>query len=429
MRLNLIAPIKLTLLFTAISVTLGAVLHPPMLGTVHFQTSCNADVRVEFDQAVALLHSFEFTEAEQRFGQVEHQDPKCVIAAWGMAVAETERAGANAPPKILAAGWTQLQPWLSMKAQTTREQLYVDAVRSMYEGFEQTSGEERWNRYLARMSAIRREYPTDTNASLFYALGLVWTSGPGPNGIARRHQALEILLPIFQAYPDNPGAAHYIIHAADTPELAAMALPAARKYATIAPDSPHALHMPSHIFSRLGYWREMVSSNQDSARVAADWVKEGRDGRFDEVHALTYLEYAYLQLGEHDRAREQITRLRDLMMVPGGDPWAEIDGRILYDVQTSEWQDAVKIEAPTSSPVQDNFDVYWIHTIAAAHLGRLGSARSALRDLSDSIARQKSGSGYANTLHLYLLQAESAVESAEGQPDKAITILKSAISF
>lgn len=407
----------------------GTAIHANELGHVYFQNSCKTEVQGQFNEAVALLHSFEFSEAEQLFGEVEARDHQCVIAAWGMAQAETQRAGANAPQKTLAAGWQQLQPWLKVRAQTAREQMYFDAVRSMYAGYEKTSGAERWRRYLARMAELRSKFPGDTNASLFYALGLVWTAGPGPHGIAQRREALDILLPIFQADPDNPGAAHYIIHAADTPELAAMGLPAARKYTTIAPDSPHALHMPSHIFGRLGYWREMARSNEDSARVAADWVRQGRDGRFDELHALTYLEYAYSQLNEKEQAREQIRRIAALMHVPGGDPWAEIDARILFDVQTNEWTDAMKIAPPAGSPMRENFDVYWMRAVAAGHLGHAPEARDALRQLTDSIAEQKEREGYANTLHLYLLLAESAAAEAEKHDENAVAILKRAVTF
>jgi len=291
------------------------------LGQVHFPNSCKPKVQVRFLEAVALLHSFEFTEAEQAFSQVEKDDPHCVIAAWGMALSKTQRNGANAPPKDLAAGWIQLQPWLAMKAGTAREQMYVDAVRAMYEGYDKTSAHEREQKYLARMEEIRRRYPDDINASLFYAIGVAFSAGSGKEGLEHRREALAILLPVFRQYPNNPGAAHYIIHAADTPELAPEALPAAREYAKIAPDSPHALHMPSHIFNRLGYWKESISANQASARVAAEWIKTGRDGTFDELHALNNLEYAYLQLGEKEQARETMKRIADIAarsaVIPG----------------------------------------------------------------------------------------------------------------
>lgn len=181
----------------------------------------------------------------------------------------TQRSGAHAPQKDLTAGWTQLQPWLAIKAGTDREQSYLNAIRAMYEGYDQISADERDRKYLARMQDLRRQYPEDVNASLFYAIRLVFTAGSGKEGLEKRKEALAILLPIFKQYPNNPGAAHYIIHAADTADLAPVALSAARKYATIAPDAPHALHMPSHIFNRLGYWKESISANQASARVAA----------------------------------------------------------------------------------------------------------------------------------------------------------------
>ena len=242
------------------------------LGQADFANSCSSAVQADFGQAVLLLHSFEFPEAEELFRKVESGDPHCVIAAWGLALAETERSGANAQTKVLAAGWRELQPWIGQRAGTEREQLYFDAVRAMYEGYETTSGTIRWNRYLAAMDGLRKSYPNDLNASLLYALGLVWTAGTGQEGLAQRKTALDILLPIFKEHPDNPGAAHYIIHAADTPELAPMALEAARRYAAIAPDSPHALHMPSHIFNRLGDWSDSVSSNIASARAARAWM-------------------------------------------------------------------------------------------------------------------------------------------------------------
>jgi tetratricopeptide (TPR) repeat protein len=187
--------------------------------------------------------------------------------------------------------------------------------------------------------------------------------------------------------------------------------------------------MPSHIFSRLGFWHEMARSNEDSARVAADWVRQGRDARFDELHALTYLEYAYLQLNEREQARKQIRRIAVLMHGPGGDPWAEIDARILFDVQTDDWEDARKILPPAASPRRENFDAYWVRAEAAGHLGDAREARDALQQLTDSIAEQKDRVGYANTLHLYLLQAQSAVLAAEKHQEDALAILKRAVAF
>ena len=231
--------------------------------------------------------------------------------------------------------------------------MYLEAVSKLYEGYENTSGYERWHRYMAAMQQLRSKYPKDQEASLFYAVALTWTAS-GNAGMDQRHEALAILLPIFEQNPKHPGAAHYILHAADTPELAAIALPAARMYATIAPASPHALHMPSHIFSRLGYWQESLDSNIASARVAAEWVSQGKDGLFDEQHALNHVEYAYLQLGQDRKAFEQIDAMQKLAAMPGGDTWWPIDARIYYDLETRDWADALQIEAPVASPVDEN---------------------------------------------------------------------------
>jgi hypothetical protein len=169
------------------------------LGDVHFPISCKAEVQSRFDYGLALLHSFEFREAEEAFRAVESADPKCVIAAWGIALSTTERSGANAPQKDLAKGWAQLQPWLAIPAGTEREQMYVNAVRAMYEGYDQTSGDDRWHKYLNRMQEIRWKYPDDVNASLFYGLGLTWTAGPGKQGIQQRKRSACDLPAYFQA--------------------------------------------------------------------------------------------------------------------------------------------------------------------------------------------------------------------------------------
>jgi tetratricopeptide (TPR) repeat protein len=405
------------------------------LGQVHFENTCKPQVQVRFLEGIALLHSFEFTEAEQAFSEVEKDDPKCVIAAWGTALAKTERNGANAPQKNLAAGWTQLQPWLSINAETEREQMYVDAVRAMYEGYDKTSADEREQKYLTRMGEIRRKYPSDINASLFYAIGLAFNSGSGKEGLEHRREALAILFPIFQKYPQNPGAAHYIIHAADTAELAPEALPAAREYAKIAPDSPHALHMPSHIFNRLGYWKESISTNQASARAATEWINTGRDGTFDELHALNNLEYAYLQLGEKEEATETMKRIAEIAAKPGGDPWVLLEAQIYFDLETHDWNDALRIQPPPNSKFTDNFEIYWIQAIAAAHLEQPAEARASLEKFRQSLSEWKKMQGqswdaiWASVFSVALTEAESWTLFSEGKHDEAIAHLKNTAQY
>lgn len=398
------------------------------LGDVSFKTSCRPQVQTRFEAGVALLHSFEFREAEREFRAVEGADPTCVMAAWGIALSITERSGANAPEKDLARGWADLQPRLWMRAGTEREQMYVDAVRAMYEGYDRTSGDARWQDYLGRMQSIRTKYPDDINASLLYGLGLTWTAGPGKQGVQQRRKALAIFLPIFAKYPHNPGAAHYIIHAADTAELCAEALKAARTYAAIAPDSPHALHMPSHIFNRLGLWKDSIETNQASARVAAEWMKSGRDGRFDELHALNNIEYGYLQLGQDDKAQETIALIRDVAE-SGTDPWLLIDARIYYDLETHNWEDAAKIEPPPTSPFEENFDAYWIETIAAGRSGDPHRAEAALEQYRKSSAAWDTEHGRKDVLGVALTEAQAWTMFSEGKHSDAVTHLRSIAQY
>ena len=400
------------------------------LGQVQFANSCKPEVQARFLDGVALLQSFEFKEAEDAFQNVEENDPACTIAAWGMALANTERLGAGASPKVLATGWSQLQPWLLKKPGTEREQMYLDAVRALYEGYDKVSSDTRGDRYLERMAALHQRYPDDVNASLFYAWTLAWTGGPGEQGLVQRRKALAILLPIFHEYPDNPGAAHYVIHVADTPELASIALPAARKYAAIAPDAPHALHMPSHIFNRLGFWQESIDSNLASARVAAEWVKEGRGGGFDQLHALNNLEYGYLQLGQYDKARNVIDQIDKAASGPNGDPWAKKDAQIYYDLETGSWRDALQLQSPPGAPFQESFDIYWVHTIAAARLGEREEAAESLEKFRTSSLEWTKDHGFsAETLHLALLQAEAWVLFTEGKHQEALKKLGEAELF
>ena len=407
---------------------LNSPLRAASLGDVHFPTSCKAEVQSTFGSGIALLHSFEFREAEGAFRKAEQGDPMCVIAAWGVALSTTERAGANAPQKDLAKGWAELHPWLSVKAQTEREQMYVDAVRAMYQDYATVPGAKRWSNYLSIMRQLRAKDPDDINASLFYGLGLTWTAGPGEQGLRQRREALAIFEPIFLRYPNNPGAAHYIIHAADTAELASEALPAARKYAAIAPDSPHALHMPSHIFNRLGLWQDSIGTNEASARVASEWMKEGRAGDFDEFHALNNIEYADLQLGEDKRANDVVEQIRALA-AKGDDPWLPIDARIYYDLETHNWKDAVQIEPPPSSSFEENFDAYWIETVAAARLGDPATARTALGKYRDSETAWNTSHGWGDILGVGLAEAEAWTLFSEGKKDQAVARLRGMVDF
>ncbi|HTJ30596.1 MAG TPA: hypothetical protein VL346_08855, partial [Acidobacteriaceae bacterium] len=277
---------------------------------------------------------------------------------------------------------------------------------------------------------LRSKYPDDINASLLYGLGLTWTAGSGQKGIAQRREALAIFFPIFEKYPNNPGAAHYIIHAADTAELASEALPAARKYAAIAPDSPHALHMPSHIFNRLGLWQDSIRTNEASARVAMAWIKAGRDGMGDEFHALNNIECGALQLGDDQKAKAVIAQITALTQgQKHGDQWLPIDARIYYDIETHDWQDAMKIEPPPASTFEENFDAYWIESIGAARAGDPTKAREALNKYRESEAAWSKSHGWGDILGVGLAEAEAWTLFSEGKQQEAVAKLRSMAAF
>jgi tetratricopeptide (TPR) repeat protein len=398
-------------------------------GLVRFENSCAPSVQQPLQQAIALLHSFEFGEATASFRTVESGDPSCAIAAWGIALSNTERQGANRPTRFLESGWKELEPWLSRPAKTEREHMYLDAVSKLYVGYETTPADERSQRYVVAMRNLRSQYPTDKEAAIFYALALITTAGTGKAGIEQRREALGVLLPLFEVNPNHPGIAHYILHAADTPELAEVALTAARNYARIAPAAPHALHMPSHIFSRLGQWQEALDSNIASSQVAAAWVTEGKDGLFDEQHALNHVEYSYLQLGQDHNAFEQIGIMQKLASAANGDPWWPVDARIYYDLETHNWADAIEIQPPASSAFIDNLDVFWIHAIAAARSNQAPQAAAALVDFKKSSSEFEKQHGWGDLIHLELLEAEAWTAFAQHDEAKAIQTLQEAMSF
>ena len=401
------------------------------LGEVHFENSCSADAKADFNHALALLYSFEYEEAAAGFHTALQKDPHCSISEWGIALAKLQRLGASASRENLQAGWTELQPALERFYGSHREQEYLNAVAELYRDFEHTSSDVRSGRYQRAMRRLHIAYPADDNATLYYAMSLN-LGAPGKVGLANRRRALGIVLPVFKRHPDHPGAAHFIIHICDTPEMAALGLNAALKYASIAPASPHALHMPSHIFSRLGMWNDSIQSNLKSAEVAHQWLVQGRQGAyFDEQHARNHLEYAYLQTGQDAKALEQLRLVSDLQQMPGvNDPWAPVDGKIYYDLELHDWKHAQTIEAPTGASFKESFDVYWIKTIAAARLEDRAAAEANLVKFRQSVkAFDHTAAFYVNLLHLDDLQAEAWVLHAKGNDRTAIATLRDAIEF
>jgi len=282
------------------------------LGSVHFPTSCSPAVQPQFKRAVTLLHSFWFSEGLKAFGAIAESDPGCAMAHWGTAMLTFGNPFAWPPaPAALASGLAAVEKAKAAQAKTQRERDYIGAVEAFYKDSDKVEHRTRALAYVKAMEQLAQRYPEDTEASVFYALALDVTALPTDKTYANQLKAAAILEKIFASQPDHPGVAHYLIHSYDYPPIAERGLPAARRYASIAPSASHALHMPGHIFTRRGLWDESIDTNLRSAAAA--------QGHFDSLHALDYLEYAYLQQARDGDAK----RVRDLINATakaGGNP-------------------------------------------------------------------------------------------------------------
>ena len=274
------------------------------LGTVHFATSCNETAQRRFDRAMRYQHSFWYQSSKEIFEDVLKVDPECTIAYWGIALSLLFNPHAPPPAPNLPLGLAAIQKAKAAPAKTERERDYIDALAVFYNDYDKIPHGARVQSYLKAMEALAQKYPADDEAQIFYAITLNVAASPNDKTYANQLKGAAILDPIFRRQPRHPGVAHYLIHLYDTPALAGKGLDAARRYAGIAPAAPHAQHMPSHIFTRVGAWNDSISSNIESARAA----KAGRD--FDEqLHAMDYPVYAYLQLAQDQKAQSTVAEM------------------------------------------------------------------------------------------------------------------------
>ncbi len=361
------------------------------LGEVHFATSCNAAAQREFNRAVALLHSFEFSRAIGGFGTVLRKDPTCAIAYWGIALSDWSNPFA---PGVKSTGQLQLgrdnaERGRSIGAKTEREEAYLTAVSKLYSDFESTPQQARLRAYRDAMEGVAAEYADDHEAQIFYALALAAAADPADKTYADQLKAGAILENLFKQEPTHPGLAHYIIHAYDVPALAGRAVIAARRYARIAPDAPHALHMPSHTFTRLGYWQESIDSNVAAAAAAR---RQGQTA--EELHASDYATYAYLQTGQDQAAERIVKSLPEIaarfdpkaVLVGAGPPaagffaLAAIPAR--YALERQDWQQAEELTVrETAFPYTDAM-TWFARGLGAARLGHVGEAGEAATALT-----------------------------------------------
>ena len=407
------------------------------LGTVHFATSCNEGAQKEFDRGVALLHSFQFSRAIQGFNVVLQNDPKCGIAYWGIALSQWSNpfAAENKDKGQLQKGRETADHGKALGAKTERELAYISAVSKLYDNFENTPQRARLLAYRDAMADVAAKYPEDHEAQIFYALSIAASEDPADKTYAGRLKAGAILEKLFGEQPDHPGLAHYIIHTYDVPPLAARALPAARRYAEIAPDAPHALHMPSHTFTRTGYWQDSINTN-----VAAAEAARRQDQTPEELHASDYEVYAYLQTGQDEAARRILDSLAEIgsrfdskVVVggAGGPPagyfaLAAIPAR--YALERREWKQAAQL-MPRETPFPYTEAMTWFaRGYGAAHLGQSPEAQESVVALTKIHERLlQAGENYwARQVEIQGLEVGAWAALADGKKEDALLKMKSA---
>jgi len=366
------------------------------LGTVSFATSCAPAVQSQFERGVALLHSFEYEVADAQFEEVAKKDPRCAMAYWGQAMTFYHELW-NRPTKAdLAQGAELLTKAYSLKPPTARERDYIQALSVFYSETDKLDHNQRAGAYAKAMQGVHERNPNDREAAIFFALSLL-ASGPDrdPN-LTNAKAAVAILNKLYDEQPNHPGIAHYIIHSCDNPAMATLALPAARKYAGIAPSSPHAVHMPSHIFARLGVWQDDITSNLAAIRVA-DSMADHHHVMHHKVHSMDFLAYAYMQIGDDASAKaaiEQIAAIRPEQMDHEFENYLlvrQAEGPAKYALERRQWKEALGLQPIAGAPSDVQLVAYWGRAVAAGHLHNAAAAQDALKHYDELLEATRKG--------------------------------------
>jgi hypothetical protein len=436
-RLRLIATVAAAVFCLGVAVRGGgAAKDAVQVGEVNFPTSCAGEAGAKVETGVALLHSFQYEEAEQSFSEAAKRDPKCAIAYWGRAMTRYEQLWEFPREKTLKQGLADIQRAQTLGAGTGRERSYIAAGAAFYGDDSKLSHKQRIQKYSAALDELRKQSPQDVNAAAFYALSLI-ALAEEENGESsdntNRKAAVTLLQTLCRTAPKNPGPAHYLIHATDTSQFAPLGLEAARNYAKIAPDSSHALHMPSHIFVRLGLWQESIASNVAAAASAAKATEEHRADPHYQFHAMDFLNYSYLQSGEESKAREVVEELKK---VPGAsadsiaEHQADFTARNAFELH--RWKEAAALPIPAVRGDEQK-PTYRVRAIGAARAGDVELARKELQKYKElSASHRHHGNGNAKAYadasekNVIEMEAEAWVSYAGGKPEEALKTLRMA---
>jgi len=401
-------------------------------GEVSFPTSCSIVVQKQFDLGVSLLHSFEYDQASRQFREVLQQDRGCAMAYWGEAMSLNHPLWPQSSDTYLVDGWQLVQKAESQRKKSPREEAYIRAISTFYKPGKQDI-EERNVAYSREMEKLHKAYPSDEEASVFYSLSLIAIQPPNDPSFAYAKQATSILNHVLAKHPNHPGAMHYLIHACDNPGMAGAGLAVARRYASIAPSSPHALHMPSHIFARLGMWQEDIASNLASLAAA----KRAASGTESRLHAMDFLEYAYLQTAQDSEAKaiegeavalknEGFTRGMELYYY-----YSQSHFPALLLLETKNWKAAESLQPAPNADRGSKAIIYRARAIGAGHIGDVIMAREAVRNLDEALP-------FIEESHPELMvppvdanknEAHAWLAFAEGNSSAAFDLLQQVIQF
>jgi len=404
------------------------------LGKVTFHVSCSVQAQRRFERAMAVLHSFWWEEGPAAFNAVLDADPECAMAYWGLAMNAWGNPFAGGPSgAALTRAAEAADKAESLPTRTPRERGFIAAVAALYRDADGTPNAARLQAYADTMARLYRDFPKDTEVATYYALALVATAPKTDTTFAQQKRAAAILNPLFARYPQHPGLAHYIIHSTDSPQLAHLGLRAARRYARIAPSAPHAQHMPSHIFVRLGYWDETVASNREAFRAGmANARAKGIPPAGEALHALDYAVYGYLQRGEDSAARATVARAQSLAIPQGQSLVGDYNRTAMaarIPLETGDWAAAAKFPVGpmrgVGTPVMLS---RFTRAIGAARSGDPAAARAEVAAL-DSVAAQMAGGKESYWSRVAAIKRDAArawVMFAEGDTAGGLALARAA---
>lgn len=400
------------------------------LGTVNFPVSCVAGVQKTFTRGMALLYSFEYEQAQSSFENVAQKDPACAMAYWGQGMSLYHQLWDQPSKTSLTKGSELLGKASGLKA-TPREKDYIQALAIFYKDSGTINHSKRSIAYSQAMKGVMERNPQDHEAKVLYALSLLASEDENDTELTNARAAVAILTKLFDEQPEHPGIAHYIIHSCDNPKMAGLALPAARKYAAIAPASAHAVHMPSHIFARLGLWQDDIQSNLRAVELANEMSGMHLHGAHHKIHSMDFLRYAYLQVGDDTSAKKQVDAILTMKESDVDADFvdyfqsAQAGFAMSYAIERRQWKEAMALQPSSGGEPYTKSALYWGRAIAAGHLHDGAAAQEALKHYDEMIAATRKGKKpyFADYLQRQRRVVDAWTNYASGKQNEAVKTL------